>query len=329
MSQYINRSDVLDTIGVQNNRIWNEVYDLPAGGRGGRAVRIARVFPRRTRATPDDPLAFTGNPPLLSLPEIDEVHVSVAYTYDKPLAEELAYQWEMVGVPVKVGGPAYDDPGGEFVPGMYLKPGYTITSRGCNNHCWFCMASRREGPLRELEIRDGWDILDNNLLQCSETHIRAVFEMLRRQPHRPKFTGGLEAKEIKPWHCELLREAKPERMYFAYDTPDDYEPLVEAGRMLMEAGITPHSHVMACYNLIGYRGDTFDQAQKRLEQTIRAGFMPYAMLYRDEHGKVDREWAKFQREWLRPAIVSTKFAEVWHQKGEADNEREEEPASDQ
>lgn len=292
-------------------------------------MRIARVFPRRTRATPDDPLAFTGNPPLLSLPEIDEVHVSVAYTYDKPLAEELAYQWEMVGVPVKVGGPAYDDPGGEFVPGMYLKPGYTITSRGCNNHCWFCMASRREGPLRELEIRDGWDILDNNLLQCSETHIRAVFEMLRRQPHRPKFTGGLEAKEIKPWHCELLREAKPERMYFAYDTPDDYEPLVEAGRMLMEAGITPHSHVMACYNLIGYRGDTFDQAQKRLEQTIRAGFMPYAMLYRDEHGKVDREWAKFQREWLRPAIVSTKFAEVWHQKGEADNEREEEPASDQ
>lgn len=281
-------------------------------------MRIARVFPRRTRATPDDPLAFTGNPPLLSLPEIDEVHVSVAYTYDKPLAEELAYQWEVVGVPVKVGGPAYDDPGGEFVPGMYLKPGYTITSRGCNNHCWFCMASRREGPLRELEIRDGWDILDNNLLQCSETHIRAVFEMLRRQPHRPKFTGGLEAKELKPWHCQLLREAKSERMYFAYDTPDDYEPLVEAGRMLMEAGITPQSHVMACYNLIGFRGDTFDQAQKRLEQTIRAGFMPYAMLYRDEHGKVDREWAKFQREWLRPAIVSTKFSEVWHQKGKED-----------
>lgn len=281
-------------------------------------MRIARVFPRRTRATPDDPLAFTGDPPLLDLPEIDEVHVSVAYTYDKPRAEELAYQWEMVGVPVKVGGPAYDDPGGEFVPGMYLKPGYTITSRGCNNHCWFCMASRREGPLRELEIRDGWDILDNNLLQCSERHIREVFEMLRRQPHRPKFTGGLEAKELKPWHCQLLRESKAERMYFAYDTPDDYEPLVEAGRMLMEAGITPKSHVMACYNLIGYRGDTFDRAQKRLEKTIQAGFMPYAMLYRDEHGKVDREWAKFQREWLRPAIVSTKFAEAWHQEKKED-----------
>ena len=275
-------------------------------------MKIARVFPRKTAATPDDPLAFFGPPPMLALPEIDEVHVSVTFTYDRPKAEALAYQWEMVGVPVKVGGPAYDDPAGEFVPGLYLKRGYTITSRGCNNHCWFCMASQREGSLRELEIKEGWDVLDNNLLQCSEEHIRAVFEMLKRQPHHPKFTGGLEAKELKPWHCELLKESRPERMYFAYDTPDDYEPLVVAGRMLMDAGFTPQSHVMACYNLIGYKGDTFDKAQKRLEQTIQAGFMPYAMLYRDESGQVDKEWAKFQREWLRPAIVSKKFGEVWH-----------------
>ena len=284
-------------------------------------MRIARVFPRRTKATPDDQLVFTGPPPLLDLPEINEVHISVTWTYDKPLAEELAYQWEMVGVPVIVGGPAYDDPGGEFTPGMYLKRGYTITSRGCNNNCWFCMASRREGHLRELEIKDGWDVLDNNLLQCSEEHIRAVFEMLKRQPHRPKFTGGLESKELKPWHCKLLREARPERMYFAYDTPDDYEPLVEAGRMLMDAGFTLQSHVMACYNLIGYRGDTFDKAQARLEKTIEAGFMPYAMLYRDEKGQVDKKWSKFQREWLRPAIVSKKFGEVWHKdppEGEGD-----------
>lgn len=274
-------------------------------------MKIARVFPRKTAATPDDPLAFFGPPPMLALPEIDEVHVSVTFTYDREKAESLAYQWEMAGVPVKVGGPAYDNPGGEFVPGLYLKQGYTITSRGCNNHCWFCMAGKREGCLRELEIKDGWDVLDNNLLQCSEEHIRAVFEMLKRQPHRPKFTGGLEAKELKPWHCELLKESRPERMYFAYDTPDDYEPLVEAGRMLMDAGFTPQSHVMACYNLIGYKGDTFDKAQARLEQTIKAGFMPYAMLYRDKSGQVDREWARFQREWLRPAIVAKQFGDVW------------------
>lgn len=275
-------------------------------------MKIARVFPRKTKATPDDELVFFGPPPLLTMPEIDEVHVSVTFTYDKPKAEELAEDWRWAGVPVKLGGPAYDDPAtDEFIPGRYVKKGHTITSRGCNNCCWFCLAPRREGKLRELDIKDGWDVMDNNLLQCSEKHIRAVFEMLKRQPERPKFTGGLEAKELKPWHCDLLREAKTRTMYFAYDTPDDYEPLVEAGKMLRAAGISARNHVAACYNLIGYKGDTFEKAQKRLEKTIQAGFMPYAMLYRDASGKVDKEWSKFQREWLRPAIVSHMFGAVW------------------
>lgn len=274
--------------------------------------RIARIFPRKTAATPDDDLVFFDIPPLLGLPEIDEVHISVCFTWDRKKAESLAYQWEAVGVPVKIGGPAYDDPAeGEFYPGMYLKKGYVITSRGCNNKCWFCLARKREGTLRELEIKDGWDVLDNNLLQCSESHIRAVFDMLKRQPVRPKFTGGLEAKMLERWHCDLLREVKPQRMYFAYDTPDDYEPLVFAGKMLMEAGFTPQSHVMSCYNLIGYTGDTFEKAQCRMEQTIKAGFMPYAMLYRDGKNEVSKDWKRFQREWLRPALVNQKFREVW------------------
>lgn len=96
-------------------------------------MKTARVFPRKTKATPDDPLVFFGPPPRLDLPEIEEVHVSVVFTYDMQKAEDLAYQWEAVGVPVKMGGPAFNEPGGEFVPGMYLKKGYVITSRGCPN----------------------------------------------------------------------------------------------------------------------------------------------------------------------------------------------------
>ena len=273
--------------------------------------RIARVFPRKTVATPNDDLAFFGYPPLLDPPDVDEVHVSVTFTYDRAKAEELAFQWEALGVPVSVGGPAYNDRGGEFTPGMYVKHGYTITSRGCNNQCWFCMARQREGRLRELEIKDGWNVLDNNLLQCSDQHIRDVFDMLSRQPKRPVFTGGLEAKLLKPWHCDLLREAKTQRMYFAYDTPDDFEPLIDAGRMLRDSGITIQSHAMCCYVLIGYKGDSFEAAEQRLNDTIKAGMMPYAMLYRDDQGDVDKEWARFQREWLRPIIVATKFSKTW------------------
>lgn len=268
---------------------------------------IARVFPRRTAATPTDELAFLDAPPLIGLPEIKEVHVSVTFTYDMKKAEWLAHQWGVVGVPVKMGGAAFDEKGGEFVPGMYVKKGYIITSRGCLNHCWFCSVPKREGGLRELEIKDGWNVLDDNLLACSESHIRKVFEMLARQPEKPIFTGGLEAKILKPWHCELLANIKPVRMYFAYDTPDDYEPLVKAGQMLHDVGFKTSNHQMACYVLIGYKGDTFDKAEDRLTDVIDAGFMPYAMLYRNEQGNTDETWRRFQREWVRPQIVATKM----------------------
>lgn len=275
-------------------------------------MKIARVFPSRTSMTPDDELAFVNcQPPMLALPEIDEVHVSVTFSWDMRRAEWLTKQWEAVGVPVRVGGVAYGKPSGEFVPGLYVKRGAIITSRGCPNHCWFCSVPKREGGLRELPVQDGWNVLDDNLLACSDDHIHRVFSMLARQPYRPKFTGGLEAKILKPWHAEALRELRPEKMYFAYDTPDDYEPLVNAGKIMRAAGHTVTSHRTCCYVLIGYPGDTFQSAERRLIDTIRAGFMPFAMLYRDMSGSRDHDWAKFQCEWLRGKIVGVKMHEYW------------------
>jgi hypothetical protein len=279
-------------------------------------MKIARVFPRITKATPKDEYTFfTEEPPMMILPEIDEVHVSVTFTYDKPKAEDMAENWRKVGVPVKIGGPAYDDPGGEFVPGMYLKKGFTTTSRGCNNKCWFCSVWRREGRLRELEIKDGHIIQDNNILGCSEYHVKSVFEMLGRQRKRPIFSGGLEAKILRPWHVELFLKAKPQEMFFAYDTPDDYEPLVEAGKMLKEAGLTIKSRVPRAYVLMGYRNDTIEKAEQRCIDTLKAGFIPFAMVYRDSEGKVDTSfttgWDNIQRRWTRQAIIYSRHKEYF------------------
>ncbi|MEG2317084.1 MAG: hypothetical protein RSC91_12740, partial [Clostridia bacterium] len=149
------------------------------------------------------------------------------------------------------------------------------------------------------------------LLACGDEHIREVFAMLARQPRRAEFTGGLEAKLLKPWHAVALREIGAHRMYFAYDTPDDYEPLVEAGKIMREAGHKVSNHALCCYCLIGYQGDSFEKAEKRMTDALKAGFMPYAMLYRDETGARDKDWMRFQREWLRPAIVGAKMREIW------------------
>ena len=61
---------------------------------------IARVFPRRTKATPRDEYAFIGDVPLFLPPDISEVHVSVTFTWDLKEAERLARAWSRVA-PVK------------------------------------------------------------------------------------------------------------------------------------------------------------------------------------------------------------------------------------
>lgn len=267
---------------------------------------IARVFPSRTSMTPVDELAFTDMQPPFYLRDLDAVHISIAFTWDLPKAEQMAEAWRVLGVPVLMGGPAFNLPSGEFVPGLYVKEGMTITSRGCPKSCWFCSVPKREGKLRELQIHDGWNVLDDCLLGCSDSHVEAVFSMLARQPRLSEFTGGLEPSFLKPWHAARLREIKTRRMYFAYDTPDDYEPLVQAGRIMQQEGHKFSNHSMACYVLIGYPKDTMVAAEKRLTDTIRAGFMPFAMLYRGPDGAKDPVWGRFQREWLRPEILGAK-----------------------
>ncbi|MFA5299914.1 MAG: hypothetical protein WC389_17145 [Lutibacter sp.] len=267
-------------------------------------MKILRVFPRKTNATPVDENVRFEFPGMFD--EADEVHISVSFTYDLPYAEILLNQWKHIA-PTKIGGPATGEKGGEFTPGMYLKNGLTITSRGCNNHCWFCSVWKREGKLRELEIKSGWNIMDDNLLSCSDQHILSVFEMLKNQNHAIVFTGGLEAKLLKEWHVFELAKLKPKYLYFAYDTPDDMEPLINAGKLLKDYGF---NHQLMCYVLIGYPKDTFYLAEKRLKETCRAGFQPFAMLYRNENGEVKSEWRRFQREWTNPVITGFKMKQL-------------------
>jgi len=269
-------------------------------------MRIIRVFPRKTKATPTDDLVRINCGPEL-WDEADEVHVSVAFTLDLPRAEWLAKQWAHVA-PVKIGGPATGERGGDFTPGMYLKRGYVITSRGCPNRCWFCSVPKREGDVRELPITEGWNVLDDNLFACSDKHITAVFEMLRGQNRLIEFTGGLEAARLKPWMAHAMKKLRIGQMFFAYDTPDDLAPLRAAGMMLQDAGFKthPHSHLLRCFVLCGYKGDTIEHAESRMHQSMKAGFTPMAMLWKDEAGKQNSEWKKFQREWARPAIIHSR-----------------------
>jgi hypothetical protein len=268
--------------------------------------RLVRVFPRKTKASPDDDLAFFGPPDMFI--EADEVHIDVTFTYDIPRAEQLAADWKHVA-PVKIDGVAYENPGLEFVPGRYIKHGYTFTSRGCPRRCWFCSVWKRDPVPRLLEIQDGWNILDDNLLACPEPHVRAVFAMLARQNRQVEFTGGLEAAALQDYQVELLAGLKPRpNCFFAYDPGDPFETLKSAAERMIDAGFTARSHRLRVYVLIGYPKDTFQLAEQRLQQMLAIGFTPHAMLWQPETPSAQKwrpgpEWKSFQRRWARPAII--------------------------
>jgi hypothetical protein len=275
-------------------------------------MELVRVFPRKTKASPDDALAFFGPPDLFV--EADEVHVDVTFTADKPKAESLAEDWRHVA-PVKIGGVAYGDPGREFVPGRYIKDGYTFTSRGCPRRCWFCSVwKRRPQATPILPFAPGWNILDDNLLACPEWHVRMVFAMLANQGRQVQFTGGLEALALEDYQVGLLADLRPRpNCFFAYDPGDPFETLKSVADRMIAAGFTACSHRLRVYVLIGYPKDTFAAAEQRLRSMVEIGFTPHAMLWDPETPSAERyrpapEWRRFQRLWARPAIIHGKVA---------------------
>ena len=112
--------------------------------------------------TPDDDLVRIGEPDLLPVPEVDEVHVSCVFTWHVERAKVIAGAWaaRLPGVPVRLGGPAFGDEGGEFVPVTFL-PGYARGMAIVGNHAVVGLSRPRESstfsglPLEgELSRRD-------------------------------------------------------------------------------------------------------------------------------------------------------------------------------
>lgn len=257
-----------------------------------------RVFVARTQWTPNDPLAFVGYPPLIRPGTPDTpVFVSVTFTWHKRQGELLRQAWADYYSSVFIGGPAYDGGrGGEFSPGVFLKHGCTITSRGCVKHCGWCV--ERNNPLRELQIKPGWIVQDSNLLACSESHIRAVFEMLRGQERRVFFNGGLDKHFLKDWHRPLFDSISIGELWFACDVSTDLPALERAAAIL--DGIPLRKR--RCYTMIGYDSETPAEAERRIERVFELGFMPFCQLYQPDETKVyPEEWRRVRRKWSRPA----------------------------
>jgi hypothetical protein len=256
------------------------------------------VVPRKTSYTPSH--AHVGYPDLWS-PRCVDIEISVVFTWDKSLAENIAQAWQSYGCTVSIGGPAYDDPGGDFTPNKYVKQGVTYTSRGCNRQCPWCYVPKREGKIRELKtIHPGNIVQDNNLLMCSRSHQEKVFEMLKTQ-HGIRFLGGIDARMLTYWHIDQFKSLQIAEIWLAADHMDSWPYSMRAITMLSLAGFSRNK--IRCYVLAGYGQETISYAEARLRDVYHAGALPFVQLY---DGVVNKKpWKQFIRTWSRPAAINT------------------------
>lgn len=266
------------------------------------ASQILRVFPRQTSLTPGDEMAFVGYPPLWC-PEADEVHISVAFTWDIDKAKMLARAWGQYYPVVRLGGPALASRANGFEAGLYVKPGVTFTSRGCNHHCRWCRVPTVEGQLRLLDpVQPGYIIQDNNFLQCGQHHRQKVYRMLQEQSKAAIFSGGLDARLVTDEVAAELREVRIDQVFLAADTAGSLRPLeASVGRLQF----LPRKK-LRCYVLIAFGGETMEEARRRLEAVWDIGCLPFAQLYQPGGEKritYPDEWRILARKWNRPAIM--------------------------
>lgn len=273
-------------------------------------MNILRVFPRRTTFTPQDDLVAIGYPKLWKF-QVDEVHISCVFTWDREFCKQLEKEWAGYYSVVRIGGPAYRlnrYRGGRFVPGRYVRNGITFTSRGCNFNCPWCLVPKMEGKFRQLnKIAEGNVIQDNNFLLGHRAWIISVFSMLKRQK-AIRFVGGLDVRLLKDWHIEELRGLRIKELWLALDSWDTRKEFKKAVAKLRRAGFSRHQ--TRCYVLAGF-AEPIQESEERLIFAYECGTLPFVQLYQPPllskrmAGEESRENNLFIRKWSRPAIIKS------------------------
>lgn len=177
---------------------------------------------------------------------------------------------------------------------------YGFLTRGCPNHCRWCVVPQKEGEIRPyMDVddiaaggRDHLILMDNNVLACD--YGLAQIEKIVRRKYHVDFNQALDARLVTPDVARLLAKVRwMKRIRFGCDTPGQIEDCKRAMSLIRSAG---------------YRGEfflyciliDFDESYHRLSYWRKYKYvLPHAQPYRDLNNPHQRipQWQKDMARW--------------------------------
>lgn len=231
----------------------------------------------------------------------DKAYFSAIFTWDLPRLCRDANLLKRRDIELEIGGPAataipqYIVAQTGITPyiGLDLRFEHTLgdyqatfTSRGCPRACNFCLVSKLEG--RKIIEYDDFTIpvgrnpfvCDNNILATSWDHQKLVVDKVKHVRNLD-FNSGFDDRIFikdpeKYWR--LYSQTDLEAWRFAYDSPEQREPIKVCADFLHDKGVDYRRIIVFC--LIGFPGQTFEECQERLQYLVDIGTSPYPQRYR-------------------------------------------------
>lgn len=209
-------------------------------------------------------------------------------------------------------------------PNVPADTAYGFLTRGCPNHCKWCVVPRKEGRIRPymdiddicVDGRNKAVLMDNNILAAGDYAMQQLRKIIERD-YWIDFNQALDARLVNNENAALLAKIKwiEDRIRFGCDTPQQIEECERAMELINSFGFKGqyflytmlNDNFVECYNRINH---FWRKNQELMKQHRTSRVYPYAQPYRDPDNP-DRpvpEWQKDMARWVNKKMIFEKVS---------------------
>lgn len=259
----------------------------------------------------------------------DELYMSKIFNYS-PI---YGYSLRNVKGCIYKGGTGYDihsklpgivdrlQPDYSIYPGIDKRTSYGFLTRGCPNHCKWCVVPAKEGNVKPyMDIDDitmngerPYAILMDNNVLASQYGISQIEKIISKQYH-VDFNQALDARLVTPEIAKLLAQVKwIKRIRFGCDTQRQIDECKRAIELIRSYG---YKGEFFLYCIIM----DFEESYRRISHwRNEKKIVPFAQPYRDLNDPKQKipQWQKDMAHWANRKEIFAKceFADFEPRKG--------------